>query len=72
MAGVTYSRPVRFAGTDAEREANRATHHFHTYCYGEDDFETRCVDCDCKTWHAAADYPCGTEPPREVVTEVTP
>ena len=34
---------------------------------GEDDYETRCSRCDCKPWHVAADYRCGTEPPREEV-----
>jgi hypothetical protein len=58
--------PVRFTGTDAERAENRATHHFAAMG-GGDDYEVRCVNCDSKPWHAAADYRCGVEPPRMIV-----
>lgn len=61
------NRPVAFPGTDEERLANNATHNFITNWYGEDSCETRCGDCDCRPSHVAADYPCGTEPPREVI-----
>ena len=56
--------PAPFTGSQAEREANYDTHHFHTYQYAEDDFETRCASCDCRPTHVAASYPCGTAPPR--------
>jgi hypothetical protein len=56
-------RPIRFAGSAAEASANFNTHDF---AWGDED--TRCVNCDCKTTHAAADYPCGTNPPRETIT----
>ena len=52
--------PVPFEGTDEQRKENLATHYF-THM---GDYEYRCSDCDCKPWHAAASYPCGTEPPR--------
>jgi hypothetical protein len=55
--------PVRFTGTEEERAANRATHNFFR-TGGHDDYELRCGHCDAKPWHAAAEYPCGTEPPR--------
>ena len=67
MVDVIVSRPIRFQGTPEQKLANRQTHRFHTEQFDEDDFETRCTECDCKPWHAAADYPCGTEPPREVI-----
>ena len=57
-------RPIRFTGTAEQAAANRGTHHFIDYGDGE----VECGDCFCKPWHAAASYPCGTEPPREVVT----
>jgi hypothetical protein len=56
------NRPVAFPGTEEEKAANFRTHHFIG-------IDRRCMDCDCKTWHVAADYPCGTEPPREVAEE---
>jgi hypothetical protein len=59
---MTWNRPVAFPGTDDEKVANYKTHAF--VCYGE---EMECMDCFCKPWHTAADYPCGTEPPRETV-----
>lgn len=63
----TVNRPVAFAGSEEEKQANRTTHHFVTYQWGEDDFETRCLVCDARPSHVAADYPCGVEPPRETV-----
>lgn len=51
--------PVPFDGTAAEAATNRATHAWSDL-YGE----TRCGRCDSKLSHRAADYPCGTEPPR--------
>jgi hypothetical protein len=56
-------QPVPFQGTEAEKIVNRTTH-FWTQL---DEHEIYCGNCDCKPWHAAADYPCGTEPPRQVV-----
>ena len=50
--------PAPWPGSDEEKAANRLT---HSYSHDED---ARCYFCDCKTWHVAADYPCGTEPPR--------
>ena len=40
--------PAPWPGTEEERGANHATHHFYTTFYGEDDCETRCTDCDCR------------------------
>lgn len=56
-------RPIRFAGTAEEAAANRDSHHWTTF----DGEEYRCMWCDAAPWHAAASYPCGTEPPRETV-----
>jgi len=56
------NRPVPFSGTDEEREQNRKTHDWN---YTDD--EERCWTCDSKSWHEAANYPCGVEPEREWV-----
>lgn len=62
-------RPIRFEGTPEQREANYRTHLWLSYGDPED-AEIYC-DCGSKPWHAAAEYPCGVEPPRETVL-VTP
>lgn len=59
----TIDRPIRFPGTDAEIDANIATHNFWTHEGG-----TRCVICDCRPWGVSATWPCGAEVPRETVT----
>lgn len=65
---MVIDRPVRFSGSEEQRRANYDSH----YWIVEDPEEPlRCADCDSKAWHAAASYPCGVEPPREVV-EVGP
>jgi hypothetical protein len=56
------NRPIAFQGSEEERQTNRDSHNF-SYDYEE----VRCFDCDCRPSHVAADYPCGTEPPRETV-----
>jgi hypothetical protein len=63
-ARMTVNRPVRFTGSDAERARNRATHCFVTVDHEEPQV---CMDCDCKTWHVSADYPCGSAVPRETL-----
>ena len=54
---MTTIAPVRFTGTEAERQANLRTHSFDPQ-YG------RCMFCDCRPWGRVAEYPCGVEPPR--------
>jgi hypothetical protein len=61
---ITIDLPVRFSGTAEESAANFRTHAFAW----DDDGDTRCMNCDCRPSHAAASYPCGTEPPRQIVT----
>ena len=56
-------RPVEFPGTDAERFANFATHHFS---YTEDECP-RCFNCDCRMAGVVASYPCGADVPRETI-----
>jgi hypothetical protein len=53
--------PVPFAGTPEEARANFATHHF-----SYDDSDARCGLCDTKVWHQSANYPCGSDVPRQV------
>jgi hypothetical protein len=60
----TINRPIRFAGTDAEREANFRSHDWITY---DPEEVPECGRCCAKTWHAAASYRCGEEPPRETI-----
>lgn len=60
---MVISVPARFTGTDAEREANRASHHFATAFDGDC---TRCWDCDCRAGSVSADWACGADVPREV------
>lgn len=64
MSIETVNRPVAFSGTDEERLANYRSHHWVTW---DPEECPECVDCCAKSWHVAADYPCGTEPPREEV-----
>jgi hypothetical protein len=61
---VKIDMPVRFTGTDAEREANRRS---HSWWRPDPDETPECDECCAKSWHAAADYPCGTQPPRQTV-----
>jgi len=60
---TTFNRPVAFTGTDSQRTANRATHHWMNW-----DGEILCDTCEHKIWHVGADYPCGQEPMRETVS----
>lgn len=60
------SVPVPFKGTTTEASANYATHFFMAEGDPEDG-NSRCMDCDCKPWHQAALYPCGTTVPRQEV-----
>ncbi|HEY1309260.1 MAG TPA: hypothetical protein VGF24_37230 [Vicinamibacterales bacterium] len=59
---ITVDMPLRFPGDDADRRTNFYSHDWLT----THDGEVECADCFCKPWHAAAAYPCGTEPPRVV------
>lgn len=65
MSEYTINRPVAFPGTEEERLANRATHSFFVY---DPEEPMECMNCCARTYHVAADYPCGQEPPRETVT----
>ncbi len=57
--------PVKFQGSADEAASNRRTHHWVSW---EQDETPECANCCAKTWHAAASYPCGVEPPRIEVT----
>lgn len=57
------NRPVRFSGTREQADRNYHTHEFDWSLGGD----ARCMNCDCRPSNVAADYPCGQEPPREVV-----
>jgi len=56
------NRPIPFNGTEEERRANRLSHFFS----GEPGDE-RCMDCDSRPSHEAANYPCGVSVPRETI-----
>lgn len=57
---ATMNIPKPFDGTVEQAKANFATHLWML----DLDQEVRCADCSSKQWHAAAKYPCGTEPER--------
>lgn len=58
--------PVPFQGTKEEAKANFLTHSWYSF----DDCPV-CMDCDAKVWHQAANYPCGTEPERLTVADLS-
>ena len=51
--------PDEFPGSEEEKEAN-----FHTHQWWNHGGQTLCAVCEAKSWHVAADWPCGTEPTR--------
>jgi hypothetical protein len=61
MATGILHRPMAWPGTEEQKMSNRATHLY----FGDDDW--RCTNCDCRPGGTVADWPCGTEPPRETV-----
>ena len=48
--------PKAFNGSKEQKDRN-----FRSHRWGEDN---RCLICDSKISHTAAEYPCGEEPPR--------
>lgn len=60
---TTLDRPRDFDGTLEEIRENRETHRWAAY-----DDEVVCARCDASNWSVAADYPCGIDPPREIIT----
>jgi hypothetical protein len=57
------NRPQGFPGTEEEKAANRLTHNFDY----SDPGDARCFNCDCRPGGIIAQWPCGQEPPREVI-----
>ena len=56
--------PVPFPFDTPEQQAQAmVNYHTHNFTYDHDE-PARCTECDCKTAHKAALYPCGEEPPR--------
>jgi hypothetical protein len=64
----TVDVPAEFVGTPSERQANRSSHDWHTYRLDANDVDVVCARCGSYPFHIAADYPCGTEPPRTTIT----
>ena len=62
---IEWDVPLPFQGTEEEARANRATHQWAN----ESPISVVCMKCDAKDWHVAADYPCGTEPPRTTIIQ---
>ena len=60
---MNITRPVPFTGSPDEKRSNFNSHRWVTFD-GED---YSCLECDVRTYHESANYPCGTEAPREVV-----
>lgn len=59
---MIYDRPVPFNGSPEQARINFNSHNWARV----GDLEG-CLDCDCKPWYATSQYPCGFEPPREIV-----
>jgi len=62
------SMPMQWPGTDEERAANQASHHF-VFSGDPDDGDCRCMGCDCRPWGVSADWPCGDDVPRTDMSE---
>lgn len=60
--------PALFDGTPEEAAANYDTHVWALLGDGE----MECLNCPTKPYHVAANYPCGVEPPRVVLTLEVP
>lgn len=60
----TVTVPIRFMGSEAQRAANIASHEWHTV---DPEEPAECGRCASRIYHAAAAYPCGTEPPRRTI-----
>lgn len=65
MSNYTIDRPVRFAGSDEERNANYYSHLWSSF---DPEEAPRCAKCDAVAWGRVSEYPCGADVPREVVT----
>jgi len=59
---VPMNVPKPWPGSEDERLANRASHHFDWQ--GGD---AQCWDCGIRPTGVAADWPCGTPPPRMII-----
>ncbi len=57
------TRPTPFTGTPTQKRLNRLTHQFTPN--GEEPPD--CLQCGVAVYHVAADYPCGTDVPREEI-----
>jgi len=62
MSTRTINVPVRWQGSPEEGHLNFNTHAWRSFDPSEPPV---CGACDSKMSHAAANYPCGEEPPRE-------
>lgn len=65
---MSWDRPIPFAGPPEQAAANRRTHH---WMQPDREEVPECDECGSKSWHAAANYPCGADVPREVI-EIPP
>lgn len=55
------SRPAIFTGTTEQRRKNEDTHQFVSYQFGEDDYESECTQCFCKSGSGTSAWPCGED-----------
>jgi hypothetical protein len=55
--------PMPFPFDTSEQQAQAMLNYF-THRFASEDGDIRCIECDCRTTHKAALYPCGEEPPR--------
>lgn len=59
------NQPVLFDGTPEERSINMQS---HVWVSDGPEEAPICMHCDVKYWHRSAEYGCGVEVPREIVT----
>ena len=55
--------PVPFPGTEEEKHVNRETHNW----VKESLTETVCTQCGVYVWMVASNYPCGEDPPTQII-----
>ena len=62
---INVPKPFPF---DTLENQMQAMFNYRTHSFAYTDDEARCTECDCRTTHKAAFYPCGEEPPRMLRT----
>ena len=64
----TVEIPVPFEGSTDEKRMNYQTHDWYVHVESFDEVTVECTKCGSRSYHVAATYQCGVEPPRKTVT----